>query len=361
MKKNNKSKVLYSLRGYMLFFFTMCLILSCNLVLFIKTLENTSQIQFTDESIRSASVITFINIVFLGTVCALIDMIRNRITVDRPMQRIADASEKVMQGDLSVRIEKNTGIDLSPQYNEIIDQINRMIEELSGMETLRTDFIANVSHELKTPMAVINNYGTLLQQKDLTEEQRIEYAKAITDASRNMSDMVQNILKLNKLENQNVYPSFTEYDLSEQICESLLSFEAIWEKKGLDIETDIEEGVIVKADPELLELVWNNLLSNAFKFTDTGSVSVSLKTEGDLAVVKIQDTGCGIRPEAGKHIFEKFYQSDTSHATKGNGLGLALVKRVIDIMHGEISVESTEGQGSTFTVKIERKLQVYDE
>lgn len=144
-------------------------------------------------------------------------------------------------------------------------------------------------------------------------------------------------------------------DLGEQLCECLLSFESTWESKAIDIETDIAEGVTVEADRELLALVWNNLFSNAFKFTESGGkVSLTLRTEGDYALVSVSDTGCGIPPEVGRHIFEKFYQGDTSHASQGNGLGLALVKRVLDIIGGEISVESEVGKGSSFTVRIAR-------
>jgi signal transduction histidine kinase len=231
-----------------------------------------------------------------------------------------------------------------------------MTEELSGMETLRTDFIANVSHELKTPLAVMQNYGTMLQNPQLPEVERMEYAKAITDASRSMAGMISNILKLNKLENQNIYPDTKTYNLGEQLCECLLGFEDVWEKKGIEIEADVEEQVLVKADPELLTLVWNNLFSNAIKFTDPGGkVKVTLNAQNEEAVVRISDTGCGITPEVGKHIFEKFYQGDTSHVTKGNGLGLALVKRVMDITKGDIQVSSEVGKGSTFTVRLRRE------
>ena len=144
--------------------------------------------------------------------------------------------------------------------------------------------------------------------------------------------------------------------MGEQLCECLLDFEELWERKNLEIETDIEENVTINADAEMLSLVWNNLFSNAIKFTDEGGkVSLSVKTEGGFAIVKVADTGCGISRETGAHIFEKFYQGDTSHATKGNGLGLALVKRVMDITGGDISVESELGRGSIFTVKIRRK------
>ncbi|MBQ8585947.1 MAG: HAMP domain-containing histidine kinase, partial [Butyricicoccus sp.] len=148
------------------------------------------------------------------------------------------------------------------------------------------------------------------------------------------------------------YPAVAEFDLSEQICGCLLQFEELWEKKTIDIETDIEEGIRILSDAELLSLVCNNLFSNAIKFTEPGgTVSVGLHTEGDWIAVRMSDTGCGMSPEVGSHIFEKFYQGDTSHATQGNGLGLALVKRVVDILQGEITVESVLGEGSTFVVK----------
>lgn len=146
------------------------------------------------------------------------------------------------------------------------------------------------------------------------------------------------------------------YDLGEQLRECLLSFESQWETKELEIEADIEEDVTVEADGQLLSLVWNNLLSNAIKFTDDGGkITVSLRTDGPMAIVKVADTGCGIDRETGKHIFEKFYQGDTSRATRGNGLGLALVRRVVEIVGGNISVESQVGKGSVFTVEIRRK------
>jgi len=164
-----------------------------------------------------------------------------------------------------------------------------------------------------------------------------------------------NILKLNKLEKQQIFPQTEEYDLGEQLCTCLLNYESVWEEKNIEIETEIAEDVKVNTDEELLSLVWNNLFSNAFKFTpEGGKVTLILETTEQHAIVKVKDTGCGIAPEVGIHIFEKFYQGDTSHATQGNGLGLALVKRVVDILHGEISVESEIGKGSIFVVKFRR-------
>ena len=281
-------------------------------------------------------------------------LLRRKIMVERPTKAITEATERIMSGDFSVRIRpiQSSGME---GFNQIAMAINAMAAELSGTETLRTDFIANVSHELKTPLAVMGNYATMLQRPGITEEERCEYAKSISEAARRLAQLITNILKLNKLENQQIFPTPQEFDLGEQLCESLLGFEDAWEAKNLEIETNIEDNVHIKSDPELLSLVWNNLISNAVKFTpDGGTIGVSLKTEGSSVIVQVRDTGCGMKPEVGQHIFEKFYQGDTSHATQGNGLGLALVKRVVDILSGEIGVQSVYGQGSTFTVKLKR-------
>ncbi len=324
-------------------------------MLFISTMQSSMGIEFTEENIHIAAKLTFLNVVFLSLVCTVIDAIRRKIMVDRHVRKIVSAANRIAKGDYSVRIPKLNGHNRADGLDEIIECFNKMAEELSGVETLQTDFIANVSHELKTPLAVMQNYGTLLQQPDLPEEDRLSYAKGVTDACRRLAGLITNILKMNKLENQQIYPAVTSYNLAEQLCECLLAFENAWEGKEIEIDTDIAEDVQINADPELLSLVWNNLFSNAFKFTDKGGkVSVSLKTDGDSAIVSVADTGCGITHDVGKHIFEKFYQGDTSHATQGNGLGLALVRRVVDIMGGDIAVSSEVGKGSTFTVKLRR-------
>ena len=320
-----------------------------------STLRDTLNIQLTSENLNVAAKLTLANVIFLSILFTIIDAVRRKITTERITKHIAEAAKRVVQGDFSVRIAPVNRLSADENFNEIIDCFNTMAEELSGVETLRTDFIANVSHEMKTPLSVMQNYGTLLQMPNLEDEKRIEYARGVVDGSRRLSDMMTNILKLNKLEKQQIYPKTEEYDLGEQLCECLLQFENIWEEKNIEIETEITEGVKVNTDGELLSLVWNNLLSNAFKFTpEGGKVTLSLEATDHHAIVKVKDTGCGMSPEVGAHIFEKFYQGDTSHATQGNGLGLALVKRVVDILHGEISVESTLGKGSTFVVRFRR-------
>ncbi|MGN0612968.1 MAG: ATP-binding protein [Porcipelethomonas sp.] len=357
MKTETKfSKVLMLLNRYIVFFLLAAFVITCCMMLFLTALSKSLGITFTEEHLNTAAKLTFINVLVLSLLFTILDMIRRKLTVSRPVQKITDAAEKIIQGDFSVRIQPFHRISGADSFNQIIDCFNKIAEELSGTETLRNDFIANVSHEMKTPLAVMQNYGTMLQQPGLSEEKRMEYAKSVTDSCRRLAGLVTNILKLSKLENQQIFPAAKTYDLSEQLCECLLQFEDTWEKKNIDIAAEIEERILIESDSELLELVWNNLLSNAFKFTGNGGrVSVSLTADECYATIKISDTGCGMSPEVGAHIFEKFYQGDTSHSAQGNGLGLALVKRVADIMQGEIGVESVKGSGSTFTVKIRRR------
>ncbi len=355
-KKIPIKKILLSLYRYLCFFLLMAFVITCCTMLFVSTMQSSMGIEFTEENINAAAKLTFLNVALISLICTIIDAVRRKITVDRPVKKIIAAAEQIAKGNYDVRVPK---LHLSHQANgmdEIAECFNKMAEELSGVETLQTDFIANVSHELKTPLAVMQNYGTLLQAPDLSEEDRLKYAKSITDASRRLADLVTNILKLNKLENQQIYPSVKKYELNEQLCECLLHFENTWEAKNIEIETNLDEQVWVNADAELLSLVWHNLISNALKFTDDGGkVGVTLTEQDGFAVVRVYDTGCGITHDVGKHIFEKFYQGDTSHATEGNGLGLALVRRVVDIMGGDIAVSSEVGKGSTFTVKLRRE------
>ena len=357
MKKEDMTKkIIGTISSFFVFFLLAAFVSTCCIMLFVSMLQGSIGRVFTQEEITLAAKITMLNVVLLSIGMAVVDHLRRKHTVERPVKRITEATSKMIEGDFSVRIAPVAKVGMDDGFHEIIEGINKMAEELSGLETLRTDFIANVSHEMKTPLAVMQNYGTLLQAPDLSEEKRMEYAKAITESSRRLAAMMTNILKLNRLENQQIYPSPTVFDLGEQLCECLLPYESVWEKKSIALETDLAEGVFVSADAELLSLVWNNLFSNAFKFTDEGGkVALSLTEDEAYAIVKVSDTGCGMTPEVGAHIFEKFYQADTSRATQGNGLGLALVRRVIDIVEGEIGVESSVGVGTTFTVKIRRR------
>ena len=340
---------------YFLFFLLVAFLVSCTTMLFVTLLTRSLGVTLTSENLQVAAKWTFLNVLLLSTLFTAIDAIRRRTTTARITRRIKRAAEEIVKGDFSVRIPHVSSLSVDENYNVIIDCFNTMAEELSGVETLRTDFVANVSHEMKTPLAVIRNYGRLLEDPALREEERAEYARGVSLAASRLSDMMTSVLRLSRLESQRIYPRVAPYDLGEHLAECVLAFEEVWENKGIALETEIAEGVLVTADGELLSLVFNNLLSNAFKFTEReGTVSVFLYAEGKDAVLRVSDTGCGMSADVGAHIFEKFYQGDTSHATEGNGLGLALVRRVVDIVRGEISVESRVGEGSTFTLRIER-------
>lgn len=355
--ESRSRRILYGLQRFACFFLAVGLIVTCCTMLFVTNLQSAMGLVFTEENLRQAAKLTFLNVLALTAAFAGIDQIRRRYMVVRPVRRIVSVAQKLMKGDFSARVPRLHSIDAMDGFSEIGDCINRLAEELSGTETLRTDFIANVSHELKTPLAVISNYATMLAQPGLPEAQRVEYARTVSETAQRLANLIANILKLNKLENQQIFPQNQRFDLGEQLCECLLGFEEAWEKKGIDIHTDIQEAVEICGDAELLSLVWNNLFSNAIKFTGAGGcVKLKMFAEGDNAVVQVSDTGCGFGREVGRHIFEKFYQGDPSHATQGNGLGLALVKRVVDIVDGDICVSSAVGKGSTFTVRVGRNI-----
>lgn len=334
---------------FVLFCLTVGFVITCNMMLFLNVLKDYTEIVYNNDNVRTAAIFTFWNAVFLGFLFTVVDFIRRKVLVERPVKKILDVTDRITHGDFSARIAPmHIG-----EYNKVINDLNRMAKELSNNETLKTDFISNVSHELKTPLAVFQNYGVLLEQPDLSEEKRIEYAKSITRVTKYLSELITNILKLNKLENQNIYPVLKRCNLSEMLCECLVDFESEWESKNIEIENDIAEDVFINTDAELLMIVWSNLISNAIKFTPQGGkIEVGLKSEGMYVEVTVSDNGCGMNERTIKRIFDKFYQADSSHATKGNGLGLALVKRVIDLLNGEIFVESAPNEGSTFTVRL---------
>lgn len=278
---------------------------------------------------------------------------RMKNAYERPLQMISDATKKIAQGDFSVYIPPTHTVDKLDYLDVMIININKMVEELGSIETLKTDFVSNVSHEMKTPIAVIKNSAQMLRLGKLSDEDKTEYAVTIEAAAGRLSELITNILKLNKLENQIITPEVNAYDVCRQLCDCILQFEDKWDEKEIDLETEIEDEAMIQADASLMELVWNNLLSNAIKFTEPGGkVAIRQMSDEKYIKVMISDTGCGMSKENINHIYDKFYQGDTSHSKEGNGLGLALVKRVLELMDGDIQVTSKEGEGSTFTVTL---------
>ncbi len=258
--------------------------------------------------------------------------------------------------DFSVRLSSMRKDGKKDEFEVLFEDFNTMAEELSSTEMMKSDFIANVSHELTPPLAVIQNYATLLQSEYLPDEERRLYPKRISEASRRLSALVTNILQINRLENQKIKPALHPFNLSEALCRCILNYESELDEKEIELYIDLDQDLSLTSDENLLDMVWNNLLSNAVKFTPPrGKIRVMMQQEGDSATVKITDSGCGIDGKSIRRIFDKFYQADPSHATQGNGLGLTLTKRIIDLLEGEILAESMPGVSSAFTVKLHAK------
>lgn len=268
----------------------------------------------------------------------------------KPLYKVCESARKVAAGDFSVRLPLRKGKKID-EFTVLYNDFNIMVEELSSTEMLKNDFITNVSHEIKTPLAVIQNLSTMLLNDGLSEDERKSYAKKISIATKNLSTLTTDILALNRLENQKILVNKKHFNLCEQLYRCSLNFEQIWEEKNIDINIDCDDGIVVFSDEQLLDMVWNNLLSNAFKFTpQNGEVTVKVSLTDNKIIISVSDTGCGIDERDIQHIFDKFYQADSSHKTKGNGLGLALVREILSLTNGEIKVESTLGKGSRFTV-----------
>lgn len=269
----------------------------------------------------------------------------------RPVHQLSEAAKRMTQGDFSIYLASRRKDGKKDEFEVLFEDFNLMVQELASTELLKKDFISNVSHEMKTPLSIIQNYATILQSDGLTEKERREYLEKIGDATRRMSILITNILQMNRLENQKILANAKPFNLSEQLSRCVLGFEELWEEKNINIEVEMDQSIVICNDEELLDIVWNNLLSNALKFTENGgTIRIVVEKFDKLAVVTVEDTGCGIETHSINHIFDKFYQADSSHATMGNGLGLALVKQIIVLLRGEIRVDSTPGIGSAFSV-----------
>lgn len=272
---------------------------------------------------------------------------------EEPMKRIAEAAGKVAGGDFSVYVPPVHTVDEVDYLDVMIGDFNKMVEELGSVEVLKKDFFSNVSHEIKTPIAVISNAAQMLREGMLPEEERQEYYDIICRSAEKLSAMITNILRLNRLEKQKIRPEPEVYDLCGQLGRCALQFEDVWEKKQILFEARMEDRRMIRGDAQLLELVWTNLLSNAFKFTaEGGSVLLRQTAAGTDVTVEVRDNGCGMDEETLKHLFDQFYQGDTSHATEGNGLGLTLVYRIVQMMGGDIAVTGRPGEGAVFVVTL---------
>ena len=268
----------------------------------------------------------------------------------KPIGELKKMTSKVAKGDFTVQVENIP----DNEFKEFFEEFNIMVQELRKNEVLKNDFVSNVSHEYKTPLSVIEGYSTLLQDPSVSEEEKQKYVLIIKDATKKMSTLVNNVLKISKLDARKISTNVEEYRLDEQIRECILFYEEEWTRKNIEFDINMDE-TIVKSDKNLLVNVWDNLIGNAIKYTNNDSkISISLVEEEKFIKTTISDQGIGISNEDLPYIFDKFYQSDKSRKSEGNGLGLTLVKKIIDLVDGKIEVESELEKGTTFKVYIKK-------
>jgi len=286
--------------------------------------------------------IVFVSIIVGGIVMSFIS--KRLIT---PLTNLSSAMNRVAEGDFETQIETESRLEA---IQDIYTNFNLMVKELGATETLQTDFVSNVSHEIKTPITAIDGYATLLQNTENIDEVENEYIEKILFNTKRLSELVSNILLLSKVDNKAIQAKKTTYRLDEQIRQSIVLLEPKWSAKEIDFDVDLDE-IEYTGDESLMFHVWNNLIDNAIKFSpENGLVRMSLKRTDEKIIFTIEDEGCGISDEEKKHIFNKFYQSDSSHKAEGNGLGLALVKNILNLCGGEISVTDGKNGGARFEV-----------
>ena len=279
----------------------------------------------------------------------------------RPLKRLIAATKEVKKGNFKVqlKLEKKKGGDFplppATEMGMLEESFNEMVRELDGIELFRNDFINNFSHEFKTPIVSIRGFARQLQREDLSDEERREYAGIIAEESDRLARLSTSILELSKLENQQILTDKTSFYLDEQLRRTILLFEERWAEKEIELIPELEE-CLIYSNGELLEHIWKNLLSNAIRFTPVGgTVRVILRFDEQQITVCVEDNGMGMTEEVKTHVFEKFYQGDTSHHHAGYGIGLAMAQRATLLCGGRITVESEVGKGSRFTVILPRE------
>lgn len=269
----------------------------------------------------------------------------------KPIRDLIDGMDRLAAGDFKARVKAGPVLRRYPAFVAVTDSFNKMADELESTETLRSDFINNFSHEFKTPIVSIAGFAKLLRHGNPTPEQQREYLTIIEEESMRLSYMATNVLNLTKVENQTILTDVSEFNLSEQIRSCILLLESKWSKKNLDLQLDFDEHT-VRANEELLKQVWINLLDNAVKFAPDGhTIQIRMTENENTLSIAIKNTGSEIPAESREKIFNKFYQADESHATQGNGVGLAIVKQIVRLHGGMISV-SSENDVTEFVVEL---------
>lgn len=300
--------------------------------------------------IKNWNIPTLLEVIIVTLITGSVATIFTSKIFFNPIKKLRIAMEKVANGDLTVRLDATKYT--SGEMRELYNGFNIMTKELSATETLQSDFVSNVSHEIKTPVNAIEGYSTLLQGcNKLDAEQQVYIEKILFNTNR-LSSLVSNVLLLSKIENQSIQSKKQPYCLDEQIREAILALEPEWTAKNIELDVELDYAVY-NGNENLMRHVWSNLISNAVKFSNFGqTVKIRLHNKGDRFVFTVTDCGPGISEEAKNHMFDKFYQADTSHKSEGNGLGLALVKRILTIFGEEITAENLSGGGCEFTVTL---------
>lgn len=299
----------------------------------------------------SSDIVTVVSSVISSIVIgALLAFLAGNVVL-RPLHELIQAARRVLAGDFSAKVdmgwsEKHTVREIS----SLIKVFNDMTDELENTEMFRKDFISDFSHEFKTPLVSIRGFARQLYDGGLSPEQQKEFSRIILDETEYLSALSANTLLLTNLENKDIVSEKTLFSLDEQLRSCMLRLEPQWSEKNISIDMELDE-VSFYWNEQLLAHVWNNLFDNAVKFTpEGGSISVSCRSSAGVITIRVRDSGCGIPQDALLHIFEKFYQADSSHTTKGNGLGLPLAKRIVTLCGGRIGVQSVVGEGTEFTV-----------
>nr|MCR5747470.1 HAMP domain-containing histidine kinase [Lachnospiraceae bacterium] len=291
-------------------------------------------------------------LIMVASVCIAVETAYVHYTQHtKPLLNLARAAREVSEGNYDTQLPPHRLDGKVDEIDALYQDFNTMVNDLKSTEILQSSFISNISHELKTPIAVISNYSSLLSEEGISEQERKEYAEKIRTTAVDLSTLIANILQITKLDNDQISAKLETFDISEELVQCILGYELILDEKDIDLRLNIPENVNVNSDKGLLKIVFNNIISNALKFTpEKGIIEIDLKQDQEMTIVSFKDNGCGMDDNTVRHIFDKFYQGDTSHATKGNGLGLAMVKQIIALLKGNITVESKPGEGSLFTV-----------
>ena len=324
--------------------------LACVIVLAVAAVAAlASVLLYAFEITRSETAVVFLCIALgVAAVAVVLSMVMSRVVL-KPVSRLSEASQQIARGDFDLNLTYEGAIE---EFRDTYRSFNTMARELRSIETLRADFIANVSHEFKTPLTAIEGYAMLLQDRGLTEGERADCTQRILDSAGRLSALVSNILLLSKLEQQTASVEKAPFRLDEQIRQVMVELEPLWGPKELELELELPP-LRYEGSESLLYHVWSNLLSNAVKFSPQGgTLTVTLAEAEGTVVFSVTDRGPGMSADVQRHIFDKFYQGDPSRRQEGNGLGLTLARRITELCGGGIAVSSAPGRGSTFTVTL---------